>query len=134
MDKFFKGLRESKDIFKLKGSTLLVKLIDEELKSSGGIVIATSSDQLKGGIDTNRLHVAEVLMSGEGYTLDDGSLEPLECQPGAVVVLPKFGLSFISVFPGLQTPTGEKLAMVKEDQILCFYPSAEAYEQAKKLN
>lgn len=132
MDKFFKNLREKPELFRLKGSTLIVKLIEEELKTEGGIVIASSSEQLKGGTDEHRLNVAEVLMAGEGYVDDEGNPEPLDCQPGAIVVLPKFGMSLISVFPGLNEPTGEKLAMVKEDQILCYYPTKEAYEQAKK--
>lgn len=134
MDKFFQELRKKPELFKLRGSTMLVEIIDEEIKTEGGIVIASSSDQLKGGVNENKLNVAKVLMAGEGYDDGEGGLEPLECQPGAIVVLPKYGLSFISVFPGLREPTGEKLAMVKEDQVLCFYPNEEAYEQAKKLN
>lgn len=134
MEKFFKNLRESKDVFVLKGSTLIVKIIDEELRSQGGIIIAADPNQLKGGIDSNRLNVAEVLMAGEGYVDEDGNTIPLDCQPGAIVVLPKYGLSFVSVFPGLKDPTGEKLALVKEDQVLCYYPSREAYEQAKSFN
>lgn len=134
MDKFFESLRERKDLFTLRGSTMLVRIVDEELKSEGGIILQADPNQLKGGVDANRLNVGKVLMTGPGYEDEEGNIEPLEVGPGAMVLLPKYGLSMISIFPGYNKPTGEKLAMVKFDQVLAYYPSEEAYEQAKKLN
>jgi len=134
MDNFFKGLRNSEGLFKLRGSTVLVKLVEEELKSEGGIVIATDPNQARGGAEENKLEVGEVVMVGDGYDDEDGSKIPLDVQVGAIVILPKFGLSKISVFPGMNEPTYNKLAMVKEESVLAYYPSKEAYEQAKQLN
>ncbi len=80
-------------------------------------------------------------MVGQGYwyELDTsgpvGGYTPLEVQPGAVVVLPQYSTQLMSHFPGIQRPTGNKLAMVKMDQVLAYYPTQEAYEAAKsKLN
>lgn len=134
MNKFFEQLRERKDLFTLRGSTIIVEIIDEELKTESGIILQTDKNQAIGGVDSNKLHVGKVLMTGPGYEDEDGEIEPLEVGPGAMVLLPKYGLSFVSMFPGLNEPTGEKLALVKFDQILAYYPSEEAYGQAKKFN
>ncbi len=140
--------------FVLRGSTLLVEIQEpEEIKTKGGLVLASSGDQRKGGTtEAHRIEVGKVLMAGQGYwneemnndivnskaqtiTLIRGGYEPLECQAGAIVLLPQFSTQLLSHFPGIQRPTGNKLALVKMDQILAYYPSQEAYEAAKaKLN
>lgn len=132
-------LRElGSDTFVLRGSTLLVEIQEmEEIRTKGGIVLATHSDHAKGNsVAAHKVEVGVVLMAGEGYWNDDtGKLEPLDCQPGAVVMLPQYSTQAMSHFPGISRPTGNKLALVKMDQVLAYYPSKEAYELAKsKLN
>jgi co-chaperonin GroES (HSP10) len=137
--KEFGILRElGEKVFKLRGSTMIVELIpDQELKTKGGIIIATDSDQRKGNsVEHHKLAVGRVLMTGEGYWNEEmESYEPLEVNIGAVVVLPQFSTQFISMFPAITRPTGNKICLVKYDQILAYYPTEEAYELAKtKLN
>lgn len=137
-------------IFTLRGSTLIVEIQEpEEIKTKGGIVLATTTDHAKGNsINAHKIEVGKVLMSGQGYWedagrldkeadawIDEGRFQPLECQPGAIVLLPQHSTQLISHFPGIQRPTGNRLAMVKMDQIVAYYPTPEAYELAKaKLN
>lgn len=133
------------ETFVLRGSTLIVEIQEpEEIKTKGGIVLATTADHAKGNsVNAHRVEIGKVLMAGQGYwdeTIDtneypSGKYEPLECQPGAIVILPQFSVQLMSHFPGIHRPTGNKLAMVKMDQILAYYPSKVAYEIAKaKLN
>lgn len=120
--------------FVLRGSTLIVELIDdEELKTKGGIIIAAPADHVKGGsVSQGKLQVARVLMVGEGYwDEDEKAFTPLDVSTGAIVILPQFATQFLSMFPGIGRPTGNKLAMIKADQILGMYPSPEAYAVAK---
>jgi co-chaperonin GroES (HSP10) len=135
----FRRLRELGDsTFVLRGSTMIVEIIrDEELKTKGGIIIATDSRHTRGGsVEQHKLQVGRVLMTGKGYyDAETGTYEPLEVQPGSIVVLPQYSLQTISTFPGIQRPTENKLCMVKEADLLAYYTSEEAYTLAKaKLN
>ncbi len=140
------------DTFVLRGSTLIVEIQEpEEIKTKSGLIVASHADHKKGGsIDAHRVEIGKVLMAGQGYWNDgtrdkngydptgqyiDRGYEKLECQPGAIVILPQFSIQPMSHFPGIPRPTGNKLAMIKMDQVLAYYPSQEAYELArKKLN
>lgn len=139
------------ETFVLRGSTLLVEIQEpEEIKTKSGIVLGFDSAHTKGGsVQAHKVEIGKVLMAGQGYWNEnapnfdkqdqrlekDGGYESLECQAGAIVVLPQYSTQLMSHFPGIQRPTGNKLAMVKMDQVLAYYPSQEAYELAKaKLN
>lgn len=129
---FFDKLAERPELFDLKGSTMIVELVEEELKSEGGIILAADPNQARGGVDENKLNIGRVLLTGPGYDTEDGEIEPLPIDRDALVILPKFGVSFISLFPGLKAPTGNKLAMCKFDQVLAIIPSEKAYETIQK--
>lgn len=151
-EKELSTLREmGPDTFVLRGSTLIVEIMEpEEIKTKSGIVLSSPTDHVKGGsAQAHRVEIGKVLMAGQGYwdqsrigysddigqTILEGSYLPLECQPGAIVMLPQFSTQPMSHFPGIQRPTGNKLAMVKMDQVLAYFPSQEAYQEAKaKLN
>lgn len=138
------------EVFVLRGSTLLVEIQEpEEIKTKSGLVIASGDGHTKGhSAAAHRVEVGKVLMSGQGYWVSPedsnrshptlgtyGYHEALEAQPGAIVILPQYSTQLMSHFPGIQRPTGNKLAMVKMDQVLAYYPTQDAYETAKrKLN
>ena len=131
----FAILREmGQDTFVLRGSTMVVEVLEEEeLKTKGGIIIATDRDQRKGNsVEQHKLLVGRVLMTGPGYWDDDKrAYEPLEVSTGAVLILPQFSTQFISMFPGLGRPTGNKLCLVKMDAVLAYYPTEAAYDKAR---
>ncbi len=143
-------LREmGQETFVLRGSNIIVEILEpEEIKTAGGIVLTTSSKHNAGNsINAHRVEVGRVLMTGPGYWVDEqsareiepgiydvgqeGKYETLEVKPGAIVLLPQYSIQPMSQFPGIQRPTGNKLAMVKMDQIFAYYPTEEAYERAK---
>jgi hypothetical protein len=142
--KDFEILRElGPQTFVLRGSTLLVEILPkEDIKTASGLIIATPKDHIKGGsVTAHAVEIGRVLMSGQGYWDEDANPElagkhregylPLECQPGAIVVLPQYSITLMSHFPAIQRPTENKIAMVKMDQVLMYFPSVEAYETAK---
>lgn len=134
-EKDFNTLRElGKDVFVLRGSTLIVEIQPEqELKTAGGLYMAPVSDHVRGqSINAHKLEIGKVLMAGEGYWNEETkATEPLEAQPGAIVILPQYSTSTLSMFPGIPRPTGNKLAMVKMGDVLAYYPSKEAFEKAQ---
>lgn len=116
----------------IRGSTLLIEVLpDEEVKAAGGIVLQSSSKHVRGGVDEFRLKLGYVIAAGEGYIDEAGKVTPLDVKPGSIVFLPKYSLSAISVFPGMNRLTEERIAMIKEDQVLAFYPSLADYEAAR---
>jgi co-chaperonin GroES (HSP10) len=133
--KFFTDLKE-KGILKVPGSTLIVEILDkEELKSKEGIILSAPKSHVRGSIEENRLDVGVVVYAGEGYFNEETKqLDPTDIKVGAVVLLPKYSMSLVSVFPGIQAPTQDKLALVKEAQILAYYETQDAYDKAKELS
>lgn len=135
-EKEFAILREQAgEAFTLRGSSMIVEIMeDEELKTKGGIIMATDSNQVRGNsINQHRLTTARVLMCGQGYFNEDtDTYEPLEVEPGAIVIVSQISPQFISQFPGISRPTANKLALLKYADVLALYPSAEAYESVKK--
>lgn len=115
----------------VRGSTLIIEILPEvEVTTAGGIMLASSSKHVRGSVDEHRLKIGYVIAVGEGYVDDTGAVTPLDIQPGAIVFLPKYSISPISVFPGLNCLTEERVAMIKEDQVLAFYPSLNLFEAA----
>jgi co-chaperonin GroES (HSP10) len=121
------------ETFVLRGSTIIVELVpDEELKTKGGIIIATPSDHVRKSVTEHKLQVGRVLMTGQGYWDEEKeAYVPLDVEPGAIVILPQYSTQLISTFPGIARPTGNKLALVKESELLAYYPNETAYNTAK---
>lgn len=135
-DQFSRLNKDGKDLFKLRGASLLVEILPaEEVKSESGLItLISDSDQRLGSIDEHRGLVGLVLLSGEGH-YDEKTREtiPLDCVPGNLVLLPKYSISPYSVFPGLNGHTKMMIAIVQEDEVRFVYKNLDAYNQAKKL-
>ncbi len=149
-------LRElGEQVFNLRGSSIIVEIqAREEMKTKSGLVIATDMNHTKGqSVNAHMVDVGVVLMTGPGYWNDElevsvpnttgvsfgdsGAIkrpgyEPLEVQPGAVVIMPQYSAQLLSHFPGIARPTNNKLAIIKMDNVIAYYPTQFAYEQAKK--
>lgn len=134
-EKEFSALRAmGSESFVLRGSSIIVEILpDEEIKTASGLIIASDLKHVKGdSAQAHKLQVARVLMTGPGYwDADTESYEAIDVKPGAIVILPQYGTSYISVFPGIQRPTSNKLGFIKMDQVMAYYPSEEVFEQVK---
>ena len=82
---------------------VLVKRIEEPVKSSGGLFLPQSAQEkpLEG----------EVLAVGSGRVSDDGAVTPLQVQVGNRVVFGKYAGTEIKI-------DGEELLILREDDIL----------------
>ncbi len=137
-EKEFETLRElGQSTFVLRGATMIVEIQSkEEVKTKSGLIVSTPGDHTRRSTEENRLDIGKVLMVGPGYWDEDTkSYIKLDIEVGAILILPQYLVQPISIFPGIARPTNNKLALVKDDAILAYYPTAEAFEQAKtKLN
>lgn len=82
---------------------VLVKRLEEEARSAGGIIIPDTAKEkpLRG----------KILAAGRGKVLDSGELRPLAVKEGDVVLFGKYAGTEIKV-------EGEELTILREDDIL----------------
>ncbi len=89
--------------FKPLYDRVLVKRVEEESRSAGGIIIPDSAKEkpLRG----------KVLAAGQGKLQDDGKLRPLAVKEGDVVLFGKYAGTEIKM-------NGEEHTILREDDIL----------------
>jgi chaperonin GroES len=82
---------------------VIVKRLEEERVSAGGIVIPDSA--------TEKQTRGKVIAAGEGRILEDGKVRPMSVKVGEVVLFGKYSGQDIKI-------DGEELVFLKEDDIV----------------
>ncbi len=82
---------------------VIVRRLEEELKTKGGIIIPDSAKE--------KPQEGEVVAVGSGKVLDDGKVSPLEIKKGDRILFGKYSGTEVKV-------DGEELLMMKEEDIL----------------
>jgi chaperonin GroES len=82
---------------------ILVKRMEEETKTTGGIIIPDSAKE--------KPQAGEVVAIGNGKVLEDGKIVPLEVKQGDRILFGKYSGTEIKI-------DGEELLILKEDEIL----------------
>jgi chaperonin GroES len=82
---------------------LLVKRVEAEERSKGGIIIPDSAKE--------KPIEGEVIAVGNGKTLDDGKVRPLEVKPGQKVLFGKYSGTEIKI-------EGVEHVILREDEVL----------------
>lgn len=82
---------------------VIVRRIETEEETRGGIVIPDSAKE--------KPQVGEVLATGQGKFLENGTQQPLDVKPGDRVLFGKYSGSEITL-------DGEELLIMREDEIL----------------
>jgi len=85
------------------GDRILLKRIEEEDKSKGGIIIPDTAKE--------KPQEGKVVAVGKGRMLEDGKLVPLEVKKGDRVLFGKYSGAEVKI-------EGEEHLIVKEDDIL----------------
>ncbi len=85
------------------GDRILVKLLAEEDKSPGGIILPDSAKE--------KPQEAKVVAVGKGRLLEDGTVRPLEVKVGDTVIFAKYSGSEVS-------HEDKEFMILKEDDIL----------------
>lgn len=86
------------------GDRVLLKVLEAESKTKGGIVLPDTAKE--------KPQEGEVVAIGKGRTQEDGSLIPLEVKVGDKVLFAKYGGTEVT------TKDGEEYLIVKEEDIL----------------
>ena len=85
------------------GDRLLVKRLEEEEKSSGGIIIPDSAKE--------KPQEGKVVAVGKGKMLDDGKMVPLEIKAGDKILFGKYAGTDVKL-------DGEEHLIMREDDVL----------------
>ncbi|MBI3317846.1 MAG: co-chaperone GroES [Candidatus Omnitrophica bacterium] len=85
------------------GDRILVKLLDEEEKSPGGIILP---DTVK-----EKPHEGKVMAVGKGRVLEDGTVKPLEVKVGDTVLFAKYSGSEV-------THAEKEFLILREEDVL----------------
>ena len=86
---------------------VVVKRLPEQTKTAGGIIIPDTAKE--------KPSEGEVVAVGNGITLPDGTVRPLDVQVGDKVLFGKWGsMTEVNV-------AGEELLVMKEDDIIAVY-------------
>lgn len=85
------------------GDRILVKRIEEEDKSKGGIIIPDSAKE--------KPQEGEVVAVGKGKLLDDGKIAPLELKAGDKILFGKYAGTEVKM-------EGEEHLIMREDDII----------------
>jgi chaperonin GroES len=82
---------------------ILVKRIEEEEKTKGGIIIPDTAKE--------KPQEGKVMAVGNGKILEDGNVQPLDVKKGDRVLFSKYGGTEVNV-------DGEEHLIIREDDIL----------------
>ena len=85
------------------GDRLLVKRLEEEEKSKGGIIIPDSAKE--------KPQEGQVVAVGKGKLLDDGKMVPLEVKAGDKILFGKYAGTDVKI-------EGEEHLIMREDDVL----------------
>ncbi len=108
--------KEGKELYTLIGSALLVeKMPEDEIKSKGGIVVATPDNYRETMGDSRPIWV-RVLAVGEGY-YDDGNHIPIEAKAGDICLVGPVSCQWFSAFGGLPGYSPGEIGISREEEI-----------------
>jgi chaperonin GroES len=85
------------------GDRILLKRVEEEEKSKGGIIIPDTAKE--------KPQQGKVVAVGKGKLADDGKLIPMEVKPGDTILFAKYSGSEVKI-------DGEEHLIMREDDIL----------------
>lgn len=123
---------EHSDKFIIQGDRLLVEEIKtEEIKTAGGIVMASTVDgygRNKDGIEANRAIFARVLAAGPGFEDADGAQVDTEVKAGDVVMVSPNSILWFSTFVNSVATLDVRLGLTREQDVHLHFKGQSAYE------
>jgi len=116
----------------LRGNRLLLELLPkEEIKTAGGLIVATQSDY-RTNTQENQCDVAVVLATGSGYYDDDtGEDVSMDLKVGNVVLLSRYGIRAYSNFPGIKDFVAGTIALARDNDVHAAWDSIASFETYK---
>jgi co-chaperonin GroES (HSP10) len=131
--KAFEGAaKEVSDTFELIGDFLIVEEIkDDEMKSKGGIIIASGTQSQVNGLAADKPTFARVLMVGAGFYDDtkDNADVPVSVLPGDIILVGRHSIKKFSVFGKLMSYGETDLGLTKESEIQLRFKGEEGFER-----
>lgn len=128
----FSNLEKIREKYTLFGNRMLLERIvpDEVIQTKSGILIPTDKKSMQvNTVSADRPEFFFVLAVGNGYTRDDGSLEPLDTVPGQIVMIPKLSVRFFSYFGEMSGYDPDTIGIARESDIEIKFDSDKSYQE-----
>lgn len=117
---------------RLSGNRILIELLPkEELKTAGGIVLATVSTH-KSDIEWLRPKLGIILLKGEGIVNERGEIEEIPHPIGSVCLVSEHAPKSLSTFPGLEGIVTDEVALISRHDIHISWNTLPIYTQYRK--
>lgn len=125
----FNKIRSSSDLYRLNGGRVIVEVLPpEELKTQGGLIMVDTK-QGKSDVVMNKAMLGIVVLTGVGYTDENGADVPIDVQAGNVIMFNELSARYFSSFPGIKGYTKNSLALIADSDIQMVFPSENAYKE-----
>lgn len=132
--RFAKLQTEGADFFKLRGNKLLVEKMEVvERKTSGGIILASDSKQLRNNLAETESQVSLVMLVGAGTVDENGEIERSDIQVGNIIITPPHSTVWYSTFPAIDDPVNNRIGIVHASEVSFVYRDVEAFQKAHGL-
>lgn len=134
LKRFQKLAAEGGKNYELIGDCLIVeKIPDEEIKTSGGIIIQQDKSRQQLGTFADKRPVwVRVLAVGEGFYSEKGD-HPLNVEVGDIALVGQHSTSWFSVFGKLKGYSTETIGLARESDIQLRFKGEEGFNAAFKL-
>ncbi len=124
----------AKEHFRLAGNKILIERLDlGEVKTSGGIIISESAN-LRQDLKLQKPHVGVVLVTGPGYyDSATGKYDPLDLEPGNIIIYNALGAQYYSVLPGVANFSNNKVGLSSDADVQIVFKDMEAFSEYAKI-
>lgn len=131
----FKSLNDvRKETFHLIGDICFVQVLDQEVKTKSGLVLADHAKQIMNGVGPDKPTICRVLMVGEGEVDADGNDLPLEVNVGDIVIVGKHAVKIISSLGNTVLHEDKtEVGMIKAAEIQMRFFGEEAYKRVASI-
>lgn len=111
----------------VSGNRMLIELLPkEELKTAGGLLLATVSTH-KSDIEWLRPKLGVVLIKGGGVINEQGTYEAIPFKVGAVCLVSEHAPKSMSTFPGLEGIVTDEVALINRFDVHMSWDSIDTY-------
>lgn len=122
------------EAFHLIGDICFVQVLDQEVKTKSGLVIADHAKQVMNGVGPDKPTICRVLMVGEGEVDADGKDIPLEVNVGDIVIVGKHAVKIISSLGNTVLREDKtEVGMIKASEIQMRFFGQDAYNRVSTL-
>lgn len=131
---YLEKFKEAAGSFQLFGNKILIERMElGEVRTAGGLIVADTSS-VRSDLRMQKPHLGVVLAVGPGYyDADENKYQPLDVQPGNIVIISSVGVQYYSLLPGSSSYNSNKVGITTESDVQMRFADLEAFNNYSKI-